>query len=150
MLLHELDHGDLRNSAGNTPSGEIRSSCPTAGLGLRPRAGTAVQHYCKEFLCRDQGCHPLNQLLWAYVFLLCSVAKPTYLQPPQTKGKIRNVLFNISPHVKSNLNFPELYISWITGCTLLTPSVYMVESLHYQYFNTLLGKNFGGQPPRAL
>lgn len=45
---------ELCNSSGNAPSGEIKSSCPTAGFGLGPRAGTAVQPCSKEFLRQDQ------------------------------------------------------------------------------------------------
>lgn len=66
QALLELDHGDLCNSAGNTPSGEIKSSHPTAGFGLSPRAGTAVQHCSKEFLCQDHDAVLLGVIVWCF------------------------------------------------------------------------------------
>lgn len=118
----ELDHGDLCNSAGNTPSGEIKSSCPTAGLGLGPRAGAAVQYYRKEFLRGDPDAIPLmNCYCPVFFHPLRSVENPTYLKPPLKEGKIINVLFNISPLVKSNLNFQS--------CTL-AESLAAYYSLH--------------------
>lgn len=102
----ELDHGDQCNSAGNTPSGEIKSSCPTAGAGLGPRAGTAVQYYCKEFLCGDQDAILLMSCYCPMFFHpVCAVEKTNILKASFKKGKIINVLFNISPLIKSNLNF---------------------------------------------
>jgi len=88
--LLELDHGDLCNSAGNTPSGEIKSSCPAAGLGLGPRAGTAVQYYCKEFLCEDQDAILLmNYYCPVFFHPLCSVENPTNLKPLSREEKFK-------------------------------------------------------------
>lgn len=139
---------------GTLPLEKLGARVPQQDLGSDQELALQCSTTARSFCAGTKDAILWISSYWLMFFHpLCSVEKPTYLKLPQTKGKTRNALFNISPDVKSNLNFPELYISWITGCTLLAPSVYMVESLHYQYFNTLLGKNFGrsgGQPPRAL
>lgn len=51
-------------------------------------------------------CHPFDELLLSYVFPPCLFSRKTnILKASFKKGKIINVLFNISPLVKSNLNF---------------------------------------------
>lgn len=105
---------------GTLPLEKLRARVPQQDLGSDQELATAVQYYCKEFLCGDQDAILLMSCCYPMFFYPYS-RKNNILRAFFKNGKIINVLFNISPLVKSNLNFQS--------CTL-AESLAAYYSLH--------------------